>query len=72
MMAVPIGSLAPPVIGAPKALFDAGIDAASYGYDVTADGRRFLLTGAGVQPASGSIEVLVNWGALLNAVPAGP
>jgi Tol biopolymer transport system component len=58
--------------GAPKALFDPriarGVSRDAFGYDVTADGKRFLVNTTSTAPESSvaaPIKVVVNWQAAL-------
>lgn len=75
MMAVPVKASAPAVTGAAKPTFEAGAPVAlfdahmvnagasnSFEYDVTADGKRFLLNTAGRTGASAPpLTVVTNW-----------
>jgi len=58
--------------GAPKALFDLriarSVSSDAFGYDVTADGKRFLVNSPSTAPESSAyapITVVVNWLAAL-------
>jgi hypothetical protein len=56
------------VAGTPRALFDARLPNAvwlRYEYDVSPDGRRFLLMGAAEQRPGSAIHVVLNWESLL-------
>ena len=70
LMAVAVQTAPKFEAGAPKALFDPriarGVTAsfAAFGYDVTADGKRFLVNSISTTPessASPPITVVVNW-----------
>jgi eukaryotic-like serine/threonine-protein kinase len=68
MMAVSVESDAAGLkLGVPKPLFPAGLelDFAQRQYDVSADGKRFLLAQPPAERASAPITVIVNWPALL-------
>jgi len=71
VMSVAIESLAPFRVGRPARLFSVGpVPVARDGnrgpvYDVTADGRRFLVTLPSGEPASSRITVVLNWPAAL-------
>ena len=71
MMAVTFRSGSRPVIGEPRVLFEGDYPhEAPYGrhYDISADGRRFLMiTASTVAPAPTRIGVVVNWFAELKA-----
>jgi len=67
MMGVPVIGAAPIEFGKPAALFQFFTNLVASGappYDVTADGQRFIVS-AVVRRTDPSIEVLVNWPALL-------
>ena len=52
--------------GVPKPLFDTRTDpsiGSRGGYDVSPDGRRFLISAPGEQPSASPIHVVVNWAA---------
>ena len=73
MMAVPVKAAAGPTptfdAGAPVTLFDAHRTPGGgrFGYDVTGDGKRFLIvtTSSPVPPPSPPLNVVVNWNAAL-------
>ena len=73
MMAVPVKTAAGPKptfeAGAPVTLFDAHITPGGGGfeYDVTGDGKRFLIatTSSPAPPPSPPLNVVVNWNAAL-------
>jgi Tol biopolymer transport system component len=72
LMAVPVKAGAPLQIGRPTALFRTRLEYLGLqgpffmaGYDVTADGQRFLLNAAPEQVVV-PIDVLLNWTAVLN------
>jgi eukaryotic-like serine/threonine-protein kinase len=71
IMSVAIDSLAPFKVGRPERLFSVGpVPIARDGnrgpvYDVTSDGRRFLVTLPSGEPGSSRITVVLNWPAAL-------
>jgi hypothetical protein len=65
IFSVPVdGSRASQPLGSPSALFTAPC---SCGFDVSADGRRFLVRGAAGAGAKTPITVVLNWQAELKA-----
>ena len=67
MMAVPVIKAVPGAkpsfeAGTPMALFDAHmVHVLGFEYDVTADGKRFLITTTGSGAASPPLTVVTNW-----------
>jgi serine/threonine protein kinase len=62
LMAVPVTTGSRFDHGAPEALFRAHmIDDRTWGYDVTADGRRFVVTSAGEAPSPAPLSIVLNW-----------
>ena len=73
-MAVPVRSVDPLEFGVPVALFqfvspNRGAPGGKPAYDVTADGQRFIVS-AIVRSNDPSLNVLLNWPALLKAQAA--
>jgi serine/threonine-protein kinase len=67
MFAVPVATAGPFTSGAPTLLFDGlglGVDRFHRSYDVTADGRRFLMTSFGGADGT-SLSLVLNWRAEL-------
>ena len=67
MFAVPVATAGPFTSGVPKLLFDGvglGVDRFHRSYDVTADGRRFLMTSFGGADGT-SLSLVLNWRAEL-------
>ena len=68
-MAVPLTAGTSVDVGAPTPLFDARFSAgnfATFEYDVTANGQRFLVLAPLSQARSTPITVVLNWTAALN------
>jgi hypothetical protein len=75
MMSVPVESGAASFkLGVPKPLFQTRLefDSIQRRYDVSADGKRFLLAQPLEESASVPITVIVNWPALLKKGAAAP
>ena len=65
-MAVPVTSKPPIQVGKPKELFDVhGVSDLPPSYDVTRDGRRFLVNRSVGEGNPGYVLVIANWEALL-------
>jgi eukaryotic-like serine/threonine-protein kinase len=66
MMAVPVTSKPPIQVGKPKELFDVrGVSDFPPSYDVTRNGKRFLINRSVREGKPGYVLVIVNWEALL-------
>jgi dipeptidyl aminopeptidase/acylaminoacyl peptidase len=66
MMAVPVTSKSSIQVGKPKALFDVhGVSDLTPSYDVTRNGKRFLINRSVGEGKPGYVLVIANWEALL-------
>src|SRR5437867_1031530 len=71
MMAVPVISQQSIQVGKPKALFDVrGASRLTPCYDVTRDGKRFVVNRLVAEGKPGYVLVIANWEALLKHPPA--
>jgi hypothetical protein len=64
-MAVPVGAEGTFRAGSPVALFSAHLNRYGSAYDVSSDGRRFLVNSLPAGQGSPPLELLVQWTALL-------